>query len=234
MATLPAASEGPQVQSLGLVSCLFGCNAGSNELLCKAQWWPVLWTATLFELWVAWTKYIYGGERRLESPAILALIWNRVTTAGLMLQKFKAKRINRKQWDAARLISDPARNRLPECPWIRRNQLARTEITSSAGTTQQVEETDSASPSVHAHAESMGMEACLDLDERDGCTAPATVEALAGDVNEVHEQRTGTLLGDSAVPNRSSPDIGPQARASVARGVGQWSGRPPSELPAVP
>lgn len=43
----------------------------------ERQWWPVLWLATLFEIWKGWTGYAYGGKPQPHLDVTLCAIWER-------------------------------------------------------------------------------------------------------------------------------------------------------------
>lgn len=46
-----------------------GMKQSSNVPLFKEQWWPIVWSSTLFKLWVGWTSQIYGSEQVEEFNA---------------------------------------------------------------------------------------------------------------------------------------------------------------------
>lgn len=61
--------------------------------------------STIFELWVAWSSHIYGGEAQRTSQELLALIWHRAITQ-VRTQVRKPAKFKNKQWIAAGWVEE--------------------------------------------------------------------------------------------------------------------------------
>lgn len=90
----------------------------SGTLFRRRLWWPVLWLATLFELWKAWSGKVYGGKACRSKEAILCSIWEHWVVAGWALEQGRPRVFKDEQWVAIGTRGQQKFEWRMDCPWV--------------------------------------------------------------------------------------------------------------------
>lgn len=68
----------------------------------ELQWWAMLWTATIFELWKSWSGHVHSGKepRPRGREALLCAIWERWVISSWALEQRRGSVFKAKHWCA--------------------------------------------------------------------------------------------------------------------------------------
>lgn len=117
MGRLPHAIRGNSHPLLDETLGLFSVEGGREQNWSKTQWWPIVWSSILYEIWLAWTRQIYGGDDPVTHAAILHKAWSRVIISGCTTKETRPGKFKEKLWKEAGFLTSVGDAWQEQCAW---------------------------------------------------------------------------------------------------------------------